>query len=141
MSTLKKDHVLGAGSGALAGGVVGAAVGGLVGGPIGAAVGAVAAGAAAAVAGHKTAEALDPRGDLGHFEQVYKTTPYYIYGMTWSDYAPAYRFGIERFDRRADLLALEADWQTDSQGSRLLWSEVLPVLEHTWREMENSHVR
>jgi len=42
MSILKKDHVLGAGSAAIAGGAAGAAIGAVVGGPIGLAIGAAA---------------------------------------------------------------------------------------------------
>ncbi|MBB1473217.1 hypothetical protein H5368_09240 [Luteimonas sp. MC1782] len=141
MSTLKKDHVLGAGTSAVAGGTVGAVVGGLVGGPAGAALGAIAGTAAAAVAGQKAAEALDPRGDIGHFEQIYRTMPYYISGMAWSDYAPAYRLALDSHGSDRDLIGLEAGWTHDPQGSRLLWSEVLPVIEHTWRELENSSLR
>lgn len=141
MGNLKKDHVLGAGTSAVAGGAVGALVGGLVGGPAGAALGAVAGTAAAAVAGHKTAEALDPRGDLGHFEQIHRTMPYYISGMEWSDYAPAYRLALDNHAASPDLASLEATWARDPQGSRLVWSEVVPVIEHTWRELDNSGVR
>lgn len=141
MSTLKKDHVLGAGGSAVAGGTVGAVVGGLVGGPAGAALGAIAGTAAAAVTGHKTAEALDSRGDIGHFQQIYQTMPYYISDMEWSDYEPAYRLGLDSHGSDRNLATMEADWSRDAHGSRLVWSEVLPVIEHTWRELEDSSVR
>src|SRR3954467_10418045 len=65
MSLLKKDHVLGTGSAALAGGAAGAAIGAVVGGPVGLAFGAAAGGALGAVAGDRAAEAVDARQDLG----------------------------------------------------------------------------
>ena len=73
--SLKKDHILGSGSAALAGGAAGAAIGAMMGGPAGLAVGAAAGGALGAVAGHRASEARDPRDDLGHFQQIYRTMP------------------------------------------------------------------
>ena len=143
MSTLKKDHYLGAGGSALAGAAAGAAVGGMIGGFAGAAIGAVATGAAGAVLGHKASEAVDPRGDLGHFEQVYRTMPYYVADMKWDDYAPAYRLGIDSHAARdparpRDLDALERDWEARRGASRLLWSEARPAIEHAWEELDMS---
>lgn len=146
MSTLQKDHILGTGSATLGGGVLGAFVGAVIGGTPGLTLGAVAGGAAGAIIGHRLSEAADPRGDLGHFEQVYRTTPYYINGMTWDDYAPAYRYGLDTYATHggqplavaAPILASE--WPRAQGVSRLGWEQAQPAVEHAWRELdENLH--
>jgi hypothetical protein len=139
MNTLKKDHVIGAGAAALAGGAVGAAIGGVVGGPAGVAVGAAAGGALGAVVGDRTAEAADPRDDLGRFEQIWHTMPYYEDGMDWDDYAPAYRYGIGQYhggESRTFQAAepeLERGWPSARGGSRLDWAQAREAVAHVWR--------
>ena len=142
MGHLNKDHVLGAGSAALAVGAAGAAIGGLVAGPAGVAVGAAAGGALGAVAGHKTAEKIDTREDLGHFQQIFHTMPYYVDGMDWHDYAPAYRYGIQswRANRGQAIEALETQlhggWEQAARfGSRLEWREARPAVAHAWQSL------
>lgn len=141
MSTLKKDHVLGAGAGAVAGGATGAAIRAAVGGPVGLAVGAAAGGALGALIGDRAAEARDKRGHLGHFEQIYRDMPYYADGMTWEDYAPAYRHGLDTWrtlgvrefgDAEADL---EAGWGRARDASRLQWAQARGAVEHASREL------
>lgn len=142
MSTLKKDHILGAGASAVTGGAVGAVIGGVVAGPVGLAIGAAAGTALGAVAGHKASEAVDKRGDLGHFQQIFHTMPYYVKTMTWDDYAPAYRYGIEmhaRFGRQPFAQAetgLEQGWTDAKGGSRLLWNEAREAVAHAWRSLD-----
>lgn len=139
MGNLKKDHVFGAGAAALTGGAAGGALGMLVGGPVGLAVGAAAGGALGALAGDRMAEAVDPRNDLGRFRQVFDSMPYYISGMAWDDYEPAYRYGIDQYhdgDHQAFLVAepaLERGWEVARGRSRLLWSEAREAVEHVWR--------
>lgn len=141
MSTLKKDHVLGAGGSAVAGGAVGAAVGGVIAGPPGLALGAAAGTAIAAVVGHKASEAADDSGDLGHFEQIFQSMPYYVSDMKWSDYAPAYRYGLRTHATRPEATFaqaeadLEAGWPAAKGASRLLWSEARGPVEHAWTEL------
>lgn len=144
MSTLEKDHFLGAGSSALAGGVIGCAAGGLIAGVPGAAVGAAAGGALGAVVGHRAAEARDKRGDLGHFQQIYQTMPYYIAGMTWDDYAPAYRLGLDSYPTRGATpidqarAALEPEWTRVRGTSRLTWPQAEAAIAHVWKELDKS---
>jgi hypothetical protein len=142
MGNLKKDHVLGAGSAALAAGAAGAAIGGLVAGPAGIAVGAAAGGALGAVAGQRVSEKVDPREDLGHFQQIFKTMPYYVDGMDWHDYAPAYRYGIQTWhaNRGQDIEAMESQlhggWEQAARfGSRLEWREARPAIAHAWQSL------
>lgn len=148
MSTLKKDHILGAGGGAVAGGAAGAALGAVVGGPAGLAVGAVAGGALGAVLGDRAAEAADRREDLGHFQQIHREMPYFIDGMDWNDYAPAYRYGLETYrlhgGRRFDEAEgeLETGWGRARDASRLTWVQARSAAAHAWRELDETlHAR
>lgn len=144
MSTLKKDHILGAGSAAVAGGAAGAMIGAVVAGPAGLAVGAVAGGALGAVLGNRAAEASDRREDLGHFQQIYREMPYFIDSMTWDDYAPAYRYGLATFRTLgaqpfADAATeLEQGWGRARDISRLTWLQARPAVEHAWRSLDET---
>lgn len=143
MSLLKKDHVLGAGAAALAGGVAGAAIGSVAGGPPGLAVGAAAGGVLGALVGNRAAEAADTRQDLGHFEQIFRTMPYYVDGSDWHDYAPAYRYGLDTYGQhRGRPLAevesqLQGGWEAAARfGSRLQWQQAQPAVQHAWRSLD-----
>ena len=144
MSTLQKDHVFGAGGSALVGGALGAAVGGLLANVPGIALGAAAGGALGAMVGHRAAEARDKRGDLGHFQQIYHAMPYYIDGMTWTDYAPAYRLGLDSYTTRGATPidqareALVAEWTQVKGISRLSWPQAEPAVAHVWDELDKS---
>ena len=96
MSDVKKDHSIGAGTGAIAGAVTGAAVGSVA-GPVGTVVGAVAGGAVGAKAGDSIAEAVNPTEYNSYFENNYKSVPYYQSGRDWSDYQPAYQYGYDTY--------------------------------------------
>lgn len=143
MGDIKKDHVFGAGAAALAGGAAGGAVGMVVGGPVGLVVGAAAGGALGAIAGDRASEAVAPDDDIGRFRQVFDSMPYYVSGMTWDDYEPAYRYGIAQYRDRERQgghepfavaePALEAGWEVVRGKSRLLWSEAREAVEHVWR--------
>ncbi len=144
MSDIKKDHVLPAAGGAVAGGAAGAAIGAVVGGPVGLVVGAVAGGAAGAVFGDRAAQAAAEREELGHFEQIHREMPYYIDGMSWDDYRPAYGYGLETFrthggrafaEAEADL---EAGWGRARDASRLAWPQARGAVEHAWRELSTA---
>ena len=148
MSTLRKDHILGAGSAAVVGGAAGAAIGAVIAGPIGLAAGAVAGGALGAVLGDRAAEANDPRDDLGHFQQIYREMPYFIDGMEWNDYAPAYRYGLETYRTRGAQPFREAEpdlehgWGPARDTSRLNWPQARNAVEHAWRDLDETlHAR
>jgi hypothetical protein len=147
MSTLKKDHILGAGASAVTGGAAGAVVGALVAGVPGMAIGAAAGTAIGAIAGQRASEAVDGRGDLGHFQQIFHTMPYYVSGMTWDDYAPAYRYGLEMHARHAPQpfaeseATLEPGWADARGASRLVWSEAREAAAHAWRSLDEVETR
>ncbi len=145
MSMLKKNHVLGAGSAALAGGAAGAAIGAVLAGPAGLAVGAAAGGAIGAVAGNRAAEASDRRDDLGHFQQIFGTMPYYVDGHDWHDYAPAYRYGLQAWNQQHGHTLDEMDsqlqggWEAAARfGSRLQWDHARPAVRHAWQSLEDA---
>ena len=144
MSTLKKDHILEAGGGALAGGAAGAALGAAVAGPAGLAVGAVAGGALGAVLGDKAADKADGEDSLGHFEQIHAQMPYYVDGMSWDDYAPAYRYGLQTYAMRAGRdfgqaeAELQAGWARARGASRLEWLQARGAVEHAWRSLDDT---
>lgn len=147
--SLKKDHILGSGSAALAAGTAGAAIGGMLAGPAGIAVGAAAGGALGAVAGHRASEARAPDDDLGHFQQIYAKMPYYSQGHDWHDYAPAYRYGLETWSsHQGRSMAqvesqLQGGWEAAQHfGSRLQWEQARPAIEHAWQsKAEEQHRR
>jgi hypothetical protein len=145
VSILKKDHVLGAGAAALAGGATGAALGVVVAGPLGLAIGAAAGGALGAVIGDRASEAVDGRHDLGHFQQIFHAMPYFVEGAGWGDYAPAYRYAIDahaRHDGRSfDQVEpqLQEGWEAAEHfGSRLDWNRAQPAMRHAWESLDNA---
>ena len=145
---LKKDHILGTGSAALAGGAAGAAIGAVMGGPAGLAVGAAAGGALGAVLGNRASEEVDTRSDLGHFQQIYHTMPYYADGHDWHDYAPAYRYGLDSWEqhRGSEMESMESQlrggWEAaHGFGSRLAWQDARPAVEHAWQSMQDADRR
>ena len=145
MGMLKKDHILGAGSAALAGGAAGAAIGGMLAGPAGVAGRDAARGALGAVAGNPASEKNHPRDDLGHFQQMYRNAPYFVADRDWHDYAPAYRYGIQAWQgnpgRSFEQLEsqLQGGWEAAARfGSRLPWTQARPAAEHAWRRLSEA---
>ncbi|MEO6263664.1 MAG: hypothetical protein ABIO58_01625 [Luteimonas sp.] len=145
MSTLKKDHILGAGSAALAGGAAGAAIGAAIAGPAGLAVGAAAGGVLGAVIGNRASEAADTRQDLGHFQQIFRTMPYYVDGHDWHDYAPAYRYGLDTYATHGGRPLTEVEsqlqggWEAAARfGSRLQWQQAQPAVAHAWQSLDDA---
>jgi len=144
MSTLEKRHIPRTAVSAVLGGAVVGGLGYLVAGPPGLAVGAVIGVATGALVGHRTSEAADPDDSVGHFKEIYTSMPYYVQDMEWSDYEPAYRFGLETWRTRGNQTfeeaapALGARWLKIRGGSRLGWGQAGPAVDHVWREMEDT---
>lgn len=117
----------------------------MVAGPAGLAIGAAAGGAIGAVVGNRASEAADGRKDLGHFEQIFRTMPYYVDGRDWHDYAPAYRYGLDTYpDHRGRSLndvdsQLQGGWEAAARfGSRLQWQQARPAVEHAWQSLDEA---
>lgn len=145
MSTIKKDHSVGAGAGAgaVAGVVTGAMVG-TVGGPVGIAAGAVVGAVLGAAAGDGIAEAVNPTSYGDYWKSNYASKPYFISGREWSDYEPAYRYGYTAFadnrDRKfADIESdLKNKWDATRGNSRLMWAEAKEAVRDGWHYVERA---
>lgn len=143
MSDIKKDHSIGAGTGAVGGAVTGAAVGSVA-GPVGSVVGAIAGGVVGAKAGDAIAEAINPTEYTRHFEENYRTAPYYSAGREWNDYQPAYRYGYDTYgeyrgQRFEDVEGrLEQNWNEAKADSRLAWAEAKDAVRDGWHHIERA---
>jgi len=143
MSDIKKDHSVGEGTGAVAGGLTGAAVGSVA-GPVGTVIGAVAGGALGAKAGGGLAEAVNPTEYRNYWESNYRNASYYSAGRDWSDYEPAYKYGYDTYgnhrgQRFEDAEGqLERDWETAKGNSRLAWSEAKGAVRDGWHHIERA---
>ena len=143
MSDVKKDHSIGAGTGAIGGAVAGAAAGSVA-GPVGTVVGAIAGGVVGAKAGDAIAEAVNPTDYNAHFERNYRNASYYSTGREWHDYQPAYRYGYEtygqyrgqRFEDVED--SLERNWNEAKADSRLAWAEAKDAVRDGWHHIERA---
>ena len=92
-------HPVGTGFGAAAGGAAAGALAGTVVGPVGTVVGAVAGAVAGALAGDRIAEAIDASAEEVYWRENYSSRPYVTAGATFSEYRPAYRYGVDAHRR------------------------------------------
>lgn len=144
MSDIKKDHSIGAGTGAVAGAVTGAVAGTAVGGPVGTVVGGVIGAVVGSKAGDSIAEAVNPTEYTSHFQNTYQSAPYYSAGREWNDYEPAYKYGYDtygqyrgqRFEDVED--SLERNWDATRANSRLAWSEAKGAVKDGWHYVERA---
>ncbi len=144
MTDIKKDHSVGAGTGAVAGAVTGAVAGTAVGGPIGTVVGGVIGAVVGSKAGDSIAEAVNPTEYNSHFQNSYQAAPYYSAGREWNDYEPAYKYGYDTFgqhrgQRFEDVEdSLERNWDSTRGNSRLAWSEAKGAVKDGWHYVERA---
>ena len=140
---VKKDHSIGAGTGAVGGAIAGAAVGSMA-GPIGTVIGAVAGAVGGAKAGDAIAEAVNPTEYNRHFESNYRSAPYYSAGREWTDYEPAYKYGYDTYGqyrgrRFEDVESdLERNWDATKANSRLAWNEAKGAVRDGWHHIERA---
>lgn len=143
-------HPVGTGLGAAAGGIAaGATAGTLAAGPVGTAVGAAIGAIVGGLGGKAIAEHYDPTVEEGYWRGSYEGEPYYQSGMTFDDYAPAYRLGgesragmgTERFDdvegqlaERYDEIRGESrlDWENAKHATRAAWDRLDATLPRTY---------
>ena len=135
MSDVKKDHSIGAGTGAVGGALTGAAVGAAA-GPVGSLVG--------AKAGDSIAEAVNPTTYNDHFKNTYNTSSYYVADRDWNDYEPAYKYGYDTYGqykgRRFEDVEtdLERGWETTKANSRLAWGDARGAVRDGWHVIERA---
>jgi len=142
-------HPVGTGVGAAAGGitagiVTGAAIG-TVAGPVGTAVGAAVGVAVGAIggglAGKAIAEEIDPTVEHGFWRGCYASRSYFILGMPYEEYAPAYEYGWvsqaqhkdKSFDQAESLL--RSDWDKVKGVSKLRWDQARHAVRDSWNRV------
>ena len=141
MNDIKKDHSIGAGTGAVGGAIAGGVAGSMV-GPVGTVVGAIAGGVLGAKAGDSIAEAVNPTEYINSFESNYRQAPYYRQGREWNDYQPAYKYGYDTYgeyrgQKFEDIEGeLERKWDATRADSRLEWQEAKGAVRDGWHYIE-----
>jgi hypothetical protein len=135
------SHPVGTGLGSAGGAAAGAAIGSPA-GPIGALVGGVIGAIAGGAAGHGIAERVDPTAEEAYWTENFRNEPYYEEGYEYSDYAPAYRMGYERYpsfqgrqyeDAEREL---EREWEASRGTSRLDWQRARQAARAGWQRIE-----
>lgn len=135
--------VVGGAAGGIAGGAAaGAAVGGMT-GPVGAALGAVVGAVAGAMAGKGIGDAADPVAEDVYWRDNYATRPY-VTGYSYSDYGPAYGYGVDAYSRYPnrsfdDIEAeLAREWNNRRGASTLEWDRAKFAARDAWQRLSDS---
>jgi hypothetical protein len=146
-------HPVGTGVGAAVGGVAGTVAGGAIsgavagtaaGGPIGTAAGLVVGAVVGGLAGKKIGEKIDPTAEDAYWREYYRSEPYYQSGMSYDEYAPAYRVGYEGYGRYAgrSFEDAESDLRNDydrAKGrSSLGWDRAKDASRAAWNRIERA---
>lgn len=138
---------VGAVGGAAAGGVVGGATAGAlaggVTGPVGAAIGA----AVGAVAGAVMAKKADPVIEDTYWRDNHGTRPYANKDLGYDHYQPAYRAGVESYNRNPSRSfddiepELGREWSRARGNSSLEWEHARPAARDAWQRVSNAAER
>jgi hypothetical protein len=144
-STEKKatGAVTGAAVGGVAGGATAGALAGGVTGPVGAAIGA----AVGAVAGAVMAKKADPVIEDSYWRENHATRPYARKDVDFDHYQPAYRAGVESFNRNPGRSfddiepELSRDWSRARGNSSLEWEHARPAARDAWERVSNATER
>ena len=137
-------HHVGTAVGAAAGGAAAGAAIGTVAGPIGTAIGAAAGTLVGALAGRGVAETINPAQEDEYWCDTYKTRSYVDPDMTYADYGPAYRYGVESYGRHhgRDFDAVEPElgrgWEGAKGNSRLTWERAQHATKDAWRRLSDT---
>jgi hypothetical protein len=139
---------MGAVGGAAAGGVVGGATAGAlaggVTGPVGAVIGAAVGAVAGAVMGRKSA---DPVVEDSYWRDNHASRPYARKDVGFDHYQPAYRTGVESFNRNPGRSfddvepELSRDWSRARGNSSLEWEHARPAARDAWERVSNATER
>jgi outer membrane lipoprotein SlyB len=137
------NHNLASGTGTGAGAVAGATIG-AVGGPVGMAAGAAIGAVAGNMMGKGAGQLVNPVAEDAHWRDNYRTTPGYVEGHTYDDYAPAFRAGYEAhpgargssFENHEE--RMRSDWERTKGASRLQWEEAKHATRSAWHRVERA---
>jgi hypothetical protein len=87
------------------------------------------------------AQGFDPSAEENYWRECYSSRPYVTAGSTFSEYRPAYRYGIDahrRFEGRSfdDLEAeLMRDWDRVKGTSSLTWETARHAARDSWQRV------
>ena len=131
-------HPLGAGVGAALGGAAAGALTGSVAGPVGTVIGIALGALAGGFAGKEFADLVDPVAHETLWREHYANRENLPAGSTFSDFAPAFGFGIaarthypgRTFDEIEP--ELRDGWSKARGDSRLDWAEATPAVYDAW---------
>jgi hypothetical protein len=81
---------------------------------------------------------INPTAEEAHWRSAFKAEPYYVPGLGYEEYSPAFRVGYTGPLRREGSLesvlpALREDWLRVKAGSRLTWEQASPAVRAAWR--------
>jgi hypothetical protein len=134
----------GAALGGVAGGATAGALAGGVTGPVGAAIGAAVGAVAGAVMGRKAA---DPAIEDTYWRDNHASRPYARKDVAFDQYQPAYRAGVESFNRNPTRSfddvepELGRDWGRARGSSSLEWEHARPAARDAWDRLSNATER
>ncbi len=140
-------HPVGTGLGAALGGVAAGAATGAVAGPVGTLVGAAVGAVVGGLAGKGVAEAIDPTAEDTYWRESYKERQYVDNTATYDDYGPAYRYGVDAYqrwpDRKYDDLEtdLSRDWDNVKGESKLSWERAKHATKDAWHRVKDTAER
>lgn len=149
-STGKKAAGAGAGAvggaalGGVAGGATAGALAGGVTGPVGAAIGAAVGAVAGAVMGKKAA---DPVAEESYWRDNHASRPYARSDLGYDHYEPAYRAGVDSWNRNPSRSfdevepELGRDWSRARGKSSLEWEHARPAARDAWERLSNATER
>ena len=138
------SHPIGTGIGAAGGGIAAGAAIGSFAGPVGTVIGAVVGAVAGGLAGKGVAEMIDPTGEDKHWQENYKTRPYYDPKVGYDEVQPAYKYGWESKTRHEGKTFEEAephlrqDWDTQRGQSNLSWDRAKEPVRDAWSRVGGS---
>jgi hypothetical protein len=136
-------HPVGTGLGAVAGGAAAGAAAASVAGPVGTVIGAAAGAVVGALAGKGIAKMVDPTAEETYWRQNYSSRPYVANGATFDEYAPAYRYGVdsyEKYEGRSFEQAepeLMRDWDGAKGMSKLTWERAKHAARDSWQRLSD----
>ena len=133
----------GAAGGVMGGAAAGAAVGGVT-GPVGAAIGAAVGAVAGAMMGRGAGKALNPTAEDTYWRENYSARPYVTSGSTYDDYGPAYRYGVDAYQKYPNRsfdevdVDLSRDWNTARGTSSLEWDRAKHATRDAWHRLSDT---
>ncbi len=131
-------HPVGTGVGAALGGAAAGALTGSAVGPLGTLVGASLGAIVGGLAGKSIAESADSTREDAYWRANHTERPYIEPGVGYDDYGPAYRYGVNAFNRNPGIRfeevedQLSRDWSTERGQSNLDWARARDAARDAW---------